>query len=313
MSGSLTTPQLPIDEISARLNDASAVAQKRIAVSFEFFPPRNMDTAQRLWRSIRRLEALSPAFVSVTYGAGGATRDGTLVTVRRLMRETALTPAAHLTCVGASRRQVDAVVHTLGDLGVRHIVALRGDPPGGAGAPYVAPKDGYENAADLVAGIKGIGHFEVSVAAYPEKHPQSANWANELDNLKRKQDAGADRALTQFFFDNDVFEAYLERVARAGITMPIVPGIMPILNYRQTATFAARCGAHVPPRIASRYAGLEDDATTHTLVAAITVMEQIMDLIERGVRDFHFYTMNRADLIYAICHLLGVRPWNEKE
>ncbi len=280
---------------------------ERVAVSFEFFPPKDINSAQQLWRSIRRLEVLRPRFVSVTYGAGGSSQERTLTTVRRLVRESALTPAAHLTCVGATKPQVDALIRTYKALGVGHIVALRGDPPSGAGMAYAPHPGGYENAAALVGGIAAIGGFDVSVAAYPEKHPESPDWQYEMDNLKRKADAGATRALTQFFFDNNVFDDYRERVARAGIAMPIVPGIIPMLNFAQTAAFAERCGARIPKSLAARYEGLEDDPVTRELVAATTVAEQVMDLVNRGVTAFHFYTMNRADLVYAICHILGLR------
>jgi len=279
-----------------------------LGVSFEFFPPKTPAMEEALWRAIERLAPLSPAFVSVTYGAGGSTRERTHATVLRLLKETALRPAAHLTCVAATRGEVDEVVRGYAEAGVRHIVALRGDPAGGIGAAYQPYPGGYENAAALVAGIRAVGDFEISVAAYPEKHPESASIAADIDMLKRKVDAGARRAITQFFFDNDVFEAYVERVRAAGITIPIVPGIVPVHNFPQVARFAERAGATVPHWLAQRFEGLEEDAATRQLVAAAVAAEQVLDLVDRGITDFHFYTMNRADLVYAICHLLGMRP-----
>jgi methylenetetrahydrofolate reductase (NADPH) len=278
-------------------------------VSFEFFPPKTEQMEETLWRSIERLAPLVPSFVSVTYGAGGSTRERTHATVKRILAETDLSPAAHLTCVGASRAEVDAVVDGYAGIGVRHVVALRGDPVAGIGTPYVPYPDGYSHAADLIAGIKrrhpGI---EVSASAYVERHPESRDWATEIDNIKRKVDAGADRLITQFFFDNDHYDRYLERMRAAGISVPVLPGIVPVLNFTQTAKFAAKAGASVPPWLAQRFEGLEDDAATRQLVAAAVCADQVFDLQKRGVSDFHFYTMNRADLVYAICHLLGVRP-----
>ncbi|MCB1503132.1 MAG: methylenetetrahydrofolate reductase [NAD(P)H], partial [Bauldia sp.] len=247
-------------------------------------------------------------FVSVTYGAGGSTRERTHATVARILKETALTPAAHLTCVAATRGEVDSVVRAYRDAGVRHIVALRGDPAGGIGTAYVPHPDGYASSADLVAGIRAIGDFEVSVSAYPEKHPESPSIAADIDMLKRKVDAGATRAISQFFFDNDRYEAYVEKVRAAGLDIPIVPGIVPVHNFAQVARFAAGCGASVPDWLEHRFEGLEDDPATRQLVAAAVAAEQVLDLVDRGVTDFHFYTMNRADLVYAICHLLGMRP-----
>jgi methylenetetrahydrofolate reductase (NADPH) len=278
-----------------------------IRVSFEFFPPKSDEMERSLWEAIGRLEPLQPNFVSVTYGAGGSTRERTHATVARLVSDTALKPAAHLTCVGASREAIDEVIRGYHSAGVRHIVALRGDPPGGADAPYQPPQDGYQTTPDLVAGIKAIGDFEVSVAAYPEKHPQSPNLLHDIDMLKRKVDAGADRAITQFFFDNSVYLRFLDVAAAAGITIPIVPGIVPVQNFKQTASFARRTGASVPAWLAERFEGLDDDPVTRRLVAAAVCAEQVVDLIDRGVKDLHFYTMNRADLVFAICHLIGLR------
>ena len=279
-----------------------------IRASFEFFPPKSEEAEATLWEAIKRLEPLQPDFVSVTYGAGGSTRSRTHSTVEKIARETYLRPAAHLTCVGASKGEVDDVIREYWDAGVRHIVALRGDSPGGVDAPYEPHPDGYQRTEDLVAAIKRIGDFEVSVSAYPEKHPQSPTLFHDVDTLKRKMDAGADRAISQFFFDNSVYLRYLEVAAAAGITIPIVPGIVPVLNFKQTTGFAKRAGASVPAWLADRFDGLENDLTTRRLVAAAVCAEQVLDLIDRGVTHFHFYTMNRADLVYAICHLVGLRP-----
>ena len=280
----------------------------RINVSFEFFPPKSDEMEARLWETVTRLEPLAPSYVSVTYGAGGSTRERTARTVARILRETALKPAAHLTCVDATRDEVDAVIRDFAAMGVTRFVALRGDPAAGVGAAYRPHPNGYSNGAELTAAIRRIGDFDVSVSAYPEKHPESADFATDIDMLKRKVDNGATRAITQFFFDNDLYERYVERARRAGIYIPIVPGILPIHNFRQVAGFAGRCGAHVPGWVAERFAGLENDAQTHALVAAAVAAEQVLDLVERGVEEFHFYTMNRADLAFAICHLIGVRP-----
>ena len=283
-------------------------------VSFEFFPPKTAEMEHALWEAVTRLAPLEPHFVSVTYGAGGSTRERTHATVKRILAETMLTPAAHLTCVAATRAEIDAVIGAYAEAGVRHIVALRGDPPGGAGEKYAPHPGGYRNAADLVAGIKrqigikNLADIEVSVSAYPEKHPDSPSVAADIDMLKAKVDAGATRAITQFFFENDLYFRYLDRVRGAGIDIPIVPGILPVQNFKTTKTFAARCGASVPAWLAERFHGLDDDAATRKLIAAAVAAEQVLDLVDHGVTDFHFYTMNRADLVYAICHLLGLRP-----
>lgn len=279
----------------------------RIKVSFEFFPPKNDLMEARLWETTDRLQALAPDFVSVTYGAGGSTRERTARTVGRLLRETSLVPATHLTCVDASREAVDEVIDAFIGMGVTRFVALRGDPAEGVGARYRPHPQGYANAAELVGALKTRGATDISVSAYPEKHPESPDFATDVDMLKRKVDAGATRAITQFFFDNDSYERYVERVRRAGLYVPIVPGILPIHNFRQVAGFSARCGAHVPAWLAERFEGLDDDPQTHALVAAAVAAEQVLDLIERGITDFHFYTMNRADLVVAICHMIGIR------
>ncbi|MGZ2412213.1 methylenetetrahydrofolate reductase (NADH) [Sphingomonas sp. F9_3S_D5_B_2] len=283
-----------------------AEAHGDIAVSFEFFPPKNERMAETLWDSIQTLAPLQPRFVSVTYGAGGSTRERTHQTVQRIVKETSLTPAAHLTCVGASRHEVDAIARDYWDLGVRHIVALRGDPPE-PGTAYSSHPDGYANAAELVTGLKNIAPFDISVAAYPELHPDSGDRATDLDNLKRKVDAGADRAITQFFFSADCFLQFRDDVAAAGIDIEIVPGILPVSNVAQTRRFAEACGAGIPDWLNSLFEGLDDLPAARQLIAATVAAELCGQLYAGGVRHFHFYTLNRAELAYAICHLLGVR------
>jgi methylenetetrahydrofolate reductase (NADPH) len=263
---------------------------------------------ETLWRSIRRLEPLRPNYVSVTYGAGGTTRERTHATVGRMLCETTLKPAAHLTCVSATRGEVDEIIRDYWDLGVRQIVALRGDPPGGVGERYEPTPGGYVNSADLVKGIKAIAPFEISVGCYPEKHPESPSVEADLDMLKAKVDAGATAAISQFFFDNEVYFRYLDRVRAAGITIPIVPGLIPIHNFKQVSGFATRSGASVPDWLGHRFEGLEADQETQHLVAAAVAAEQVLGLVDQGISEFHFYTLNRADLVYAICHLLGLRP-----
>ncbi len=275
-------------------------------VSFEFFPPKTDEMEEKLWQTIKRLEWLTPRFVSVTYGAGGSTRERTHATVTRIRRETRLEPAAHLTCVGASRAEIDAVAERYWAAGIRHIVALRGDPPSGE-AGYRPHPEGYAYAADLVAGLRRAGDFEISVAAFPECHPEARSAGADLDNLKRKIDAGANRAITQFFFDVDVYVRFVEQARTAGITVPIVPGILPVTNFAQVKKFAAQCGAAVPAWMAAQFDGLDDDPETRRLVAASIAAEQCRLLQANGVREFHFYTLNRADLTVAICHMIGVR------
>jgi methylenetetrahydrofolate reductase (NADPH) len=279
------------------------------AISFEFFPPKTEEMERSLWETIKRLAPLEPSFVSVTYGAGGSTRERTHATIVRLLKETSLIPAAHLTCVGASRGEIDDIVAHYHDAGVRHIVALRGDPQAGIGTPYVAHPDGYQTSADLVASIKRrFPDIEVSVSAYPEKHPESRDFEADIDTLQAKVDAGADRAITQVFFDNDLYFRYLDRVRARGIEVPIVPGIMPMHNFKQARGFVTRAGTTVPDWLAARFEGLDDDAETRKLVAATVAAGQVQKLAKHGVSDFHFYTMNRADLVFAISHLLGIRP-----
>lgn len=277
-------------------------------VSFEFFPPKTDAMEERFWASIDRLAPLGPRFVSVTYGAGGSTRERTLRMVGQIKRQTGVDAAAHLTCVGASREDVDAVVRTYRDTGINRIVALRGDPPEGAGQPFVPHPEGYRSAAELVSGIARLGSFDISVAAYPEKHPQSPSWEADIDNLKRKLDAGATRAITQMFFDNDDYYRFVDRARAAGIDAPIVPGIQPIHSFRQIAGFAARCGASIPAWLAERFDGLDEDPETHALVASAVAAEQVLDLVDQGVTEFHFYTLNRSNLVLALARLLGVRP-----
>jgi methylenetetrahydrofolate reductase (NADPH) len=262
-----------------------------------------------LWETIKRLAPLGPNFVSVTYGAGGSTRERTHSTIARILAETSLTPAAHLTCVGAARGEIDDIVSRYHEVGVRHIVALRGDPPGGIGAAYSTHPDGHKTSAELVASIKNrYPDIEVSVSAYPEKHPESPDFDADIDVLKAKVDAGATRAITQVFFDNDLYFRYLDRVRARGIAIPIVPGIMPMHNFKQARNFVTRAGTSVPDWLAEKFEGLDDDAETRKLVAATVAAGQVQKLAKHGVDTFHFYTMNRADLVFAISHLLGIRP-----
>jgi methylenetetrahydrofolate reductase (NADPH) len=277
------------------------------SVSFEFFPPKTAESEETLWRAVKRLEPLSPRFVSVTYGAGGSTRERTHRTVKRILTESTLVPAAHLTCVDATREEVLAVSDEYWAMGVRHIVALRGDPPAGA-TRYEAPAGGFAWASELVAGLRERHDFEISVATFPEGHPDSRSLDAELDNLKRKIDAGATRAISQFFFDNWTFLRYVDRARKAGITVPIVPGIMPVTNFTQMTRFAEQAGATVPRSMAPLFEGLENDPETRKLVAATVAADQCQKLAEAGVTEFHFYTLNRADLAYALCHILGLRP-----
>jgi methylenetetrahydrofolate reductase (NADPH) len=284
-------------------------APKSPNISFEFFPPKTEEMEHNLWETITRLAPLAPNFVSVTYGAGGSTRERTHSTIARILKETALTPAAHLTCVGACRGDIDDVVARYHEIGVRHIVALRGDPATGIGTPYIAHPDGYQTSTDLVAGIKKrYPDIEVSVSAYPEKHPESADFDADVDMLKAKVDAGADRAITQVFFDNDLYLRYLDRVRKRGIDIPVVPGIMPMHNFKQARNFVTRAGTTVPDWLAEKFEGLDNDPDTRKLVAATVAAGQVQKLAKRGVDTFHFYTMNRADLVFAISHLLGIRP-----
>jgi methylenetetrahydrofolate reductase (NADPH) len=283
-----------------------------LKVSFEFFPPKTPEMEATLWASIERLAPLSPNFVSVTYGAGGSTRERTHNTVVRIQQETKLNAAAHLTCVEASRSEIDEVALGYWQAGIRHVVALRGDPPE-PGKGFCARSDGYANAAELVAGLKRVAPFEISVAAYPEIHPDSPTKAADLDNLKRKIDAGADRAITQFFFSPECFLRFRDEAAAAGIEAELVPGILPVSNVAQTRKFAALCGATIPAWMDSLFEGLDNLPAARQLVAATVAAELCGQLYAGGVRQFHFYTLNRAELAYAICHLLGLRPKDENE
>lgn len=276
-------------------------------VSFEFFPPKSEKLEAELWESIRKLEPLQPSFVSVTYGAGGSTRDRTHRTVARILNETTLKPAAHLTCVAASRAEVDTVLRDYRRAGVKHVVALRGDPPGGVGLPYLQHPQGYSSALELVEAAANIGGFDISVAVHPEKHPSSPSLEHDIDTFKRKLDAGASRGISQFFFDADVFLRFRDRLARAGVYAPVLPGIMPVTNVRGMQKMAAACGATIPRWMIHLFDGLDNDGETRRLVAAVTTAQLCARLSAEGVRDFHFYTLNRADLALAICRILGVR------
>jgi methylenetetrahydrofolate reductase (NADPH) len=280
-----------------------------VRVSFEFFPPKSDEAEANLWKAIRRLEPLNPAFVSVTYGAGGSTRERTHRTVQRIIAETALRPAAHLTCVEASRDEVDEVIEGYKSIGVDHIVALRGDPPGGngIGGVYAPRADGYANATELAQAIHRIGGFDITVGAYPERHPESPSIDHDIDVLKAKIDAGATRAVSQFFFDIDAFLRFRDRVRAAGVTIPLIPGIMPVSNFSGLKRMSAACGASVPDWLEAHFDGLDDDPETRRLLAASVAAETCARLQEEGFSDFHFYTLNRADLVYAICRVLGVR------
>ena len=282
-------------------------ASAPIRVSFEFFPPADAAMEATLWNSVERLAPLAPRFVSVTYGADGSTRERTHRVVTRIQDETALTGAPHLTCVGASRGEILDIARGYWDQGVRHLVALRGDPPQGA-AHYQPHAQGFAYAADLVAALARLAPFDVSVAAYPEVHPQALSAQADLENLKRKIDAGATRAITQFFYDTGAFLRFRDRCAAAGIRAPIVPGILPITRFAQVCRFAERCGAAIPARLAQRFEGLEEDAEIRRMIAASVAIEQVQALTRHGVGEFHFYTLNRAELSYAICHALGLRP-----
>ena len=276
------------------------------SVSFEFFPPNTEEMDATLWQSIKRLAGLGPRFVSVTYGADGSTRERTHTAVERIINETKLTPAPHLTCINASRGEIDTIAREYWDMGVRHLVALRGDPPRNSGK-YVPHPEGYAYGVDLVQGLRKVADFDISVAAYPEVHPEAPHADFDLDNLKRKLDAGASRAITQFFFDPAVFLRFRDRCAAAGIESSIVPGILPITRFPQMERFAEMCGTSIPDELRQRFDGLEDDAETRQMIAASVAIEQVRQLESEGIRDFHFYTLNRSELTYAICHALGVR------
>jgi methylenetetrahydrofolate reductase (NADPH) len=286
----------------------SSQATQNLKVSFEFFPPKTEKMQEQLWAAIERLAPLSPDFVSVTYGAGGSTRERTHETVEQIVKQKAIPTAAHLTCVEATREEINSVLQRYWDDGVRHIVALRGDPPGGVGDKYVPTEGGYYNAAELAAGAREIADFEITVGCYPEKHPESPDFALDIDLLKQKVDAGATRAITQFFYDNDVYFRFLDRVRAAGISIPIIPGIMPVLNFKSLQKMAAMCGTTIPQKLYTMFENLEDDPDTRSMVSATLAAEQCLDLAGQGISHFHFYTLNRAEMSYALCHMLGVRP-----
>lgn len=281
--------------------------ERGMRLSFEFFPPKTEAMEETLWQSIRRLEPLAPQFVSVTYGAGGTTRERTHRTVKRILDETTLKPAAHLTCVGASRDEVDQVIRDYWEAGVRHVVALRGDPPGGVGGTYIPRDDGYKNATELTAAITRIAAFDVLIGVYPEKHPESPSIEHDIEVLKAKVDAGATLAISQFFFDIDAFLRFNDKVLDAGIKIPIVPAIMPVTNFKGLVKMSGACQTAVPNWLANLFDGLDDDAETRRLIACSVAAEMCAKLEEQGFSDFHFYTLNRADLVYAICRVLGVR------
>jgi len=277
-----------------------------VEVSFEFFPPNSEKMNETLWASIDRLSALQPRFVSVTYGADGSTRERTHAAVQRISEQTRLTAAPHLTCIGADREEINDIAREYWDMGIRHLVALRGDPPPGDSS-YKPHPNGYDYASDLVAGLREVADFDISVAAYPEIHPEASNAIADLDNLRRKIDAGASRAITQFFFDADKYLRFRDLCAAAGVDSVIVPGILPITRFPQLERFAMQCGASVPEWLSQRFAGLEDDAETRQMIAASVAIEQVRRLQSEGINEFHFYTLNRSELTYAICHALGVR------
>jgi methylenetetrahydrofolate reductase (NADPH) len=300
----LETALGPVARAGARLAEARPGPRD---VSFEFSPPRTPQAEESLWAAIRRLEPLKPSFVSVTYGAGGSTRERTHRTVRRILEETSLKPAAHLTCVDASREDVDEVVRDYWDAGIRHLVALRGDPPGSIGGVYVPRADGYANATELTRGIREIGDFEISISLYPQKHPESPSVAHDIDVLKAKIDAGATRAITQFFFDIDSFLRFADQVRKAGVAIPISPGIMPVSNFKGLKRMAERCGIPLPGWLGALFEGLDEDPGTRELIACAVAAEMCSRLEEEGYGDAHFFTLNRAELTYAICRVLGAR------
>lgn len=299
---------MSIEQLRDRIGNAASRLRGRPTVSFEFFPPKDETMEQTLWQSVDRLLPLQPRFVSVTYGADGSTRTRTHNIVTRIQKSTTLTAAPHLTCVGAPKEEILDIARNYWSHGIRHIVALRGDPPQGCGGKYVPHPGGFAYAVDLVKGLKSVADFEISVATYPEKHPEAPSEAFELENLKAKLDAGAQRAITQFFFDPEAFLRFRDRCAAAGISASIVPGILPITRFPQMLRMAQRCGASVPDWLVHRFDGLDDDADTRRMIAAAVAIEQVQALQKHVVQEFHFYTLNRYELTYAICHSLGVRP-----
>jgi methylenetetrahydrofolate reductase (NADPH) len=299
---------MSVEQLKDRIGNALTRLRSRPTVSFEFFPPKDEQMEQTLWQSVERLTSLQPRFVSVTYGADGSTRARTHNIVTKIQSSTALTAAPHLTCVGAPREEILEIARNYWAHGIRHIVALRGDPPQGASGAYVPHPGGFAYAVDLVRGLKQVADFEISVATYPEKHPEAPSESFEIENLKSKLDAGADRAITQFFFDPHVFLRFRDKCAAAGITASVVPGILPITRFPQMLRMAQRCGASVPDWMEHRFDGLDEDAETRRLIAAAVAIEQVQELEKHGVSEFHFYTLNRSELTYAICHALDVRP-----
>jgi len=294
----------PVARVAERQQGQSA---NSLSISFEFSPPKSPEAEESLWACIRRLEPLAPSFVSVTYGAGGSTRERTHRTVKRILDETALKPAAHLTCVDASCAEVDEVIRGYWDAGIRHIVALRGDPPGALGGVYTARADGYAHATELTAAIARIAPFEISVGLHPQMHPENRSFGQEIDVLKAKVDAGATRAITDFFFDTDAFLRFMDQVRKAGVTIPVLPGIMPVSNYKGLVKMSGPTGIPLPAWLGALFDGLDKDPETRRLIACSVAAEMCAKLEEEGFRDFHFYTLNRADLVYAICRVLGVR------
>jgi methylenetetrahydrofolate reductase (NADPH) len=299
---------MSVEHLKDRIGNALSRLRSRPTVSFEFFPPKDEAMEQTLWQSVDRLSPLQPRFVSVTYGADGSTRARTHNIVTKIQESTSLTAAPHLTCVGAPREEILEIARNYWAHGIRHIVALRGDPPQGTEGKYVPHPGGFAYAVDLVRGLKQVADFEISVATYPEKHPEAPSAAFEIDNLRAKIDAGADRAITQFFFDTQVFLRFRDQCAAAGINASVVPGILPITRFPQMLRMAQRCGASVPDWMVHRFDGLDEDADTRRLIAAAVAIEQVQELEKHGVSEFHFYTLNRSELTYAICHALGVRP-----
>jgi methylenetetrahydrofolate reductase (NADPH) len=306
-----TSADLAADAFLARTARPSGSSEK-LSVSFEFFPPKTAAMEEQLWQTIRRLSPLQPSFMSVTCGANGSTRDGTLRTVKRIQGDTGTPAAAHLTCVDLDRDDIDSTAESYWTAGIRHIVALRGDAVRGE-HPQKSHQNGYAFADSLVRGLRGLRPFEISVAAYPETHPEAQSPQADIDALKRKIDAGATRAITQFFFDIDAFARFLERAQRAGIDVPIVPGILPITKFEKAAAFAKACHVKIPAHIQARFEGLDDDPDTLQLVAAAVAAEQCSALGRLGIRQFHFYTLNRAELSFATCHVLGIRPAKHAE
>lgn len=298
---------MPDRRLIDRVNERATEPTRPVAVSFEFFPPNDPAMEQTLWQSVQRLAPLRPRFVSVTYGADGSTRARTHNVVTRILRETPLTGAPHLTCIGANREEILDIARDYWASGIRHVVALRGDPAQGAGA-YQPHPGGFDYAADLVRGLKSVGDFEISVAAYPETHPEARDADFDLDNLKRKVDAGAARAITQFFFNTELYLRFRDRCRRAGVEVSVVPGILPITRFPQLLRFASRCGASVPDWLRREFDGLDDDPETRRMIAASIAIRQVRELQRHGVEEFHFYTLNRSELTYAICHALGIRP-----